>query len=211
MLSKLPALLLLCALASGCNSAPWAARGASALPAPIEPPGPGASGCVESAELRAFVLALEAQRAQARARALAQLGVVERLRPSRFVASPALQGARVHESEGQRFALVAQLATSTPPLVPLAQREQLLQPIDERPRPHPIPVVACGMNACPSPVQPVLPPVRALAVVLVAGEQLGPPLRLSYDYWWAQVSFDRARSCAPPVAGSPPPGAVGKH
>jgi hypothetical protein len=47
-------------------------------------------------------------------------------------------------------------------------------------------------------VSPSLPPVRAVAVALAPGEQLGAPLQLSYDYWWAQVSYDRAHRCAPP-------------
>lgn len=155
------------------------------------------------------MLALEAERAQARARALARLGVVERPRPSRFIERAAAAGAGVYESEGQRLAVVAQLATSTPPLVPLAQGAELLRPIDERPRRHPIPVRACGVNACPAPDKPVLPPLRTLAVELEPGEQLGPPLQLSYDYWWAQVSFDRSRSCPSPPALAPAAGAAG--
>jgi hypothetical protein len=202
--------LVLSALVSGC------ARAASSASSPWQPapplvvPGPGASGCVESRELKDFVLGLERARSKARAQALAQLGVVERPRQSRFAEQPAVPSDGTYERDGQRFAVVAQLATSTPPLVPLAQREQLLHRIDERPRAHPIALRVCGVNACPPPVSPTLPPVRALVVALAAGEQLGPPLPLSYDYWWAQVSYDRARSCAARKEPAPSPGAPSK-
>jgi hypothetical protein len=161
---------------------------------------------VESPELKAFVLALDAERSKARAHALLQLGAVERPRPSRFVERGSAPVGALLERDGQRLAVVAQLATSTPPLVPLAQREQLLQPIDERPRAHRIPVLACGVSACPPALSPQLPPVRGVAVELAPGEQLGPPLQLSYDYWWAQVSYDRRRSCPAPEAAAPPAG-----
>ena len=197
--------LLLCsALVSGCAGPGASAPGGAQLPEPLRPPGPGAGGCVESAELKAFVLALEAERARARARALERLGAVERPRQSRFVAAAGLGD--VVEEGGQRFVVVGRLATSAPPLVPLVQREQLVQLLDERPRAHPVPVIACGMKTCPAPAAPSLPPLRALAVPLNAGERLGPPLQLSYDYWWAQVSYDRARS-SPPL----PSGAAGKR
>lgn len=199
------------ALACGCASAAAGARSSSAPPPPIEPPGPGASGCVESGELKAFVLALEARRAEARAQALERLGVVESPRSSRFAEPPAAASDGVYESEGQRLAVVARLATSAPPLVPLAQRGQLLHPIDERPRRHPLPVRACGANACGVPVAPLLPPVRAVAVALAPGEELGAPLQVSYDYWWAQVSYDRARSCPPPSRVAPAAGGAGKQ
>lgn len=201
----------LVALACGGASTASGTRSSAEPPAPIEPPGPGASGCVESADLKAFVLALEAQRAEARARALAQLGVVERPRAGRFVEPPAAPGTGVHEPAGRRLVVVAHLATRTPPLVPLAQREQLLQLLDERPRSHPLPVRACGVNPCAPPVPPLLPPVRAVAVALAPGEELGPPLQLSYDYWWAQVSYDRARRCPAPPAVALPAGGAGKH
>ncbi|MEO8182272.1 MAG: hypothetical protein ABI895_25835 [Deltaproteobacteria bacterium] len=44
--------------------------------------------------------------------------------------------------------------------------------------------------------------VRALGVELGPGEELGAPLRVSYDYWWAQVSYDRRRACPPEPAES---------
>jgi hypothetical protein len=144
------------------------------------------------------VLALDGERSKARAQALAQLGVVERPRTSRFVEQPVAPSEGMYASDGQRWAVVAQLATSTPPLVPLGQRGQVLHRIEERPRAHPIALRVCGGPACPPSVSPSLPPVRAVAVALAPGEQLGAPLQLSYDYWWAQVSYDRAHRCAPP-------------
>jgi hypothetical protein len=176
-----------------------AAQGSSSQSpvAPLAPPGPGAAGCVESPELKRFVLALEGERSKARAQALAQLGVVEQARLSRFVEPPAAPSEGTSESDGQRWAVVAQLATHTPPLIPLGRRGQVLHRIEERPRAHPIALRVCGGPACLPRVSPSLPPVRAVAVALGTGEQLGAPLLLSYDYWWAQVSYDRPHRCAP--------------
>ncbi|MEY2932024.1 MAG: hypothetical protein RL033_2773 [Pseudomonadota bacterium] len=187
----------LSALGASCASATATVSSSQQPTAPLAPPGPGAAGCVESRELKEFVLALDGARSRALAQALAQLGVVERPRPSRFVEPPGAPSDGTYESEGQRLAVVAQLATSSPPLVPLGQRGQVLHRIEERPRPHPIALRACGGPACPARVSPSLPPVRAVAVALAPGEQFGAPLQLDYDYWWAQVSYDRAHRCAP--------------
>jgi hypothetical protein len=171
----------LSALGASCASVPDNVSSSQQPTASLAPPGPGAAGCVESRELKEFVL-----------------GVVERPRTSRFVEQPVAPSEGMYASDGQRWAVVAQLATSTPPLVPLGQRGQVLHRIEERPRAHPIALRVCGGPACPPSVSPSLPPVRAVAVALAPGEQLGAPLQLSYDYWWAQVSYDRAHRCATP-------------
>src|SRR5262245_13691726 len=97
----------------GCAAAPSGpARTAEhELPSPVPPPGPGASGCVESRELKAFVLALDTERRRSRAAALAALGATERQAPSEFASLAPGQGVgQTYEHAGRRFAVVAQLA-----------------------------------------------------------------------------------------------------
>ena len=170
---------------------------------PVPPPLPGGSGCVESRELKAFVLALEADRQRARTAALAALtapGAQAVEHSSIFQDGlPELRVGQTYEHNGQRYGVVAQLATTVPPQVPLVQRGNIQHPLDERPRAHPVPLLVCGGPACPSPTAVSLPPRRFIAVPLARDWELGPPLPLSYDFWWAQVSYDRARDCPAPA------------
>lgn len=180
-----------------------AAPDSSEPPPPVPAPLPGGSGCVESRELKAFVLALEAERQRARTAALAAtlapLGAGAREHASVFEESVhGLQVGQVYDSNGQRYAAVAQLATALPPPVPLVQQGNTQRPLDERPRAHPVPLLVCGGPACSS-APPSLPPRRWIAVPFAPDWQLGPPLPLSYDFWWAQVSYDRARECPAPA------------
>ena len=199
---------LLLLLAGACTAR--LAEPAPATPAPAEPPPPvpaplpGGSGCVESRELKAFVLALEADRQRARSAALTAtltpLGAQAVEHPSIFQDGlPDLHVGQTYEYNGQRYGAIAQLATTAPPRVPLVQRGNTQHPLDERPRPHPVPLLVCGGPACPSSQPPSLPPRRWIAVPFAASWELGPPLPLSYDFWWAQVSYDRAHECAAPA------------
>src|SRR6187551_3582421 len=172
--------------------------GAQSEPPPVPPPLPGGSGCVESRELKAFVLALEAERQRARTAALsatlAPLGAQAREHLSVFEESvQGLHVGQVYESNGQRYAAVAQLATLLPPPVPLVQQGNTLHPLDERPRAHAVPLLVCGGPTCPATSGVPLPPRRWIAVPFAQDWEVGPPLTLSYDFWWAQVSYDRAR------------------
>jgi len=169
-------------------------------PPPVPVPLPGGSGCVESRELKAFVLALEAERQRARSAALATtlapLGAQAVEHPTLFQDGlPELRVGQTYEHDGQRYGVVAQLATTIPPRVPLVQQGNTQHPLDERPRAHPVPLLVCGGPACPSTSAPSLPPRRFIAVPFAATWELGPPLPLSYDFWWAQVRYDRARDC----------------
>src|SRR6187399_2304823 len=124
-------------------------------PPPVPPPLPGGSGCVESRELKAFVLALEADRQRARSAALAAtltpLGAQAVEHPSIFLDGlPDLHVGQAYEHDGQRYGVVAELATTVPPRVPLVQQGNTQHPLDERPRAHPVPLLVCGGPACPS-------------------------------------------------------------
>jgi len=176
---------------------------------PVPAPGPGASGCVESRELKEFVLALEAQRRSSRAAALSALGVTERRAASEFVEVASGRGVgQTYEREGKRFAVVTQLASASAPLLPLGVQGSRVHPLDERPQAHAVPLLVCGVNSCAGSSgsrTPALPPVRALAVELAPNEELGAPLRFSYDFWWAQVSYDQRRACSSEPAESARP------
>ena len=111
------------------------------------------------------------------------------------VGLPELRVGQTYEHNGQRYGVVAQLATTVAPRVPLVQRGNTQHPLDERPRAHPVPLLVCGGPACPSPTAVSLPPRRFVAVPFASSWQLGSALPLSYDFWWAQVSYDRARDC----------------
>ena len=194
------ALSWLLLLLAGCAAQPSGPRTAVAAPAepppPVPAPLPGGSGCIESRELKAFVLALEAERQRARSAALATLGAPMVEHPSIFQEGiPDLQIGQIYEHDSQRFAAVAQLATTEPPRIPLVQQGDLLHPLDERPRAHAVPLLVCGGPACPPSQPPSLPPRRWIAVPFAPTWQLGPPLPLSYDFWWAMVRYDRARAC----------------
>ena len=166
---------------------------------------------MESRELKQFVLALESARRRSRAAALAALGVTERQSASELATpAPAPRVGETYERDGKRFAVVAQLATASPPLLALAVQGRSVHVLDERARAHALPLRVCGVNSCPPSRALALPAVHPLAVELASGEELGAPLRLEYDYWWAQVSYDRRRACpAEPAEGAPPARAAG--
>jgi hypothetical protein len=185
--------LLVCACTPQATE-PASTPGSVQLPAPPLPaPGRGAAGCVESRELKQFVLALESDRRSSRATALSALGVTERQSASEF--AEARRVGETYQRDGKHFAVVAQLATASPPLLALAVQGRSVHLLDERARAHAVPLRACGVNSCPPSQIPVLPNLHPLAVELASGEELGAPLRLEYDYWWAQVSYDRRRAC----------------
>lgn len=188
-----------CAVSSAVSStvAPERRAPSTELP-PVPPPAVTVTGCVESRELKTYVLALEAERAEARARALRALGATAEQRRGRW-AEPGL-AAPLDEvvSQGERrFAVVAELAAGFEPVASLARSGQELRRIDERPRAHPVHVLSCSERRCPRP--PAAPPARGeprpLLVELAPGESLGAPLALAYDYWWASVEHASSERC----------------
>jgi hypothetical protein len=184
-------------LALGCTvraAAPPAA--VAGPPPPVAAPVVGSSGCVESRELKAFVAALEAHRQRARAGALAAQGWQVAEHPSVFQDEPAeLVAGQTLEWNGQRFGMIGKLAVAVPPRVPLVQLGQRLHPLDERPVSHPVAVRVCGVKACPAQRPLALPARHWVAVPLASRLELGAPLALTYEFWWAQVSYDRERIC----------------
>ena len=190
--------------ASG-NVTPAPRAESDAAPPPVPVPARGGSGCVESRALKGFVLALESQRQRARAAAILELGVTERAAASEFAAlEPSPDVGQMYTREGKRFAVVARLASVVPPVLPFGVQGNQLRALEERPQAHAVPIFVCGENSCPGAPPATLPAVRALGVELGPGEVLGAPLRFSYDYWWAQVSYDRRRACPPEPAETGP-------
>jgi hypothetical protein len=177
-----------------------------AASAPVPPPHPSVTGCVESRELLEYVLALDAHRRQARRAALAALGASDEERQGSFGegAGPARLGASF-EANGLRFAVAAELALQFDPVVTLARQGTRLRRIDERPRAHGVAVLVCGVQRCPRKVRSGRSLVRPLVIELLPGETWGEPLELRYDYWWANVSYDRSEPCASPSAASATP------
>jgi hypothetical protein len=192
---------------------------------PVPPPRASITGCVESRELKAHVLALEAHRTKARRAALAALGASDEPRAGRFGAPDEL--ARVgstFEANGKRWAVAAHLAGPFEPRTTLAKQivpeGALLRPIAERPRAHPVGVVSCGVQRCaskpaepcpPAPGTPAAPcrpratsPARPLMIELGPNETWGAPLELAYDYWWANVSYEEVEPCTAGAASATP-------
>ena len=175
-----------------------------ARPAEIQPPVPSppvtVTGCVESRELRAYVLALESERAEARARALAVLGATAEQRQGSWAEPGRVAPLDGVVSQGERrFAVVAELAAGFAPIASLARSGRELRRIDERARAHPVPVLSCSERRCPSPpaAAPARSEPRPLLVELAPGESLGAPLPLAYDYWWADVEYASSERCPP--------------
>ena len=191
-----------CAGASGVASTPSEnAAWSDAAPSPVPPPRPGILGCVESRELKDFVLALDAQRQAARRGALAALGSTFEERPGAFRSGTAAGQPsfldQTYEAQGQRFAVAAELAPHVAPRAALARQGAVLRRIDERPRAHAVDVLVCGVERCSRPVTSARVPVRPLVIELAPGEAWGGTLRLDYDYWWARVRYPRREPCAP--------------
>jgi len=195
------ALLVACAGASGSASAPTGAAGSiaadddAAASSPVPAPRPGILGCVESRELKDYVLALEARRRDARRAALVALGSSAEDRRGAFGVTGAVALGDSYEVEGKRFAVVAELAAHFEPRVNLAKQGPVLRRIDERPRAHPVDVLACGLERCASPRTGQRVEARPLVVELAPGESWGGSLDLSYDYWWARVRYHRREAC----------------
>jgi hypothetical protein len=193
-------------LGVGCvatRATPREAMPNSEPPPPVAPPAPGLPGCLESEVLKSYVLALQADHRKARAAALQQVGAREDERPARF-AGPGEPSAldQISERDGVRFAVVAQIAGALPPTATVATLGSSVHRIEERPRAHAVSLFVCGTSACPNAsleqarVAPLLVPLRS-------GETLGPPLTLSYDFWWPRVTYSQARRCAPAAAAVP--------
>jgi len=200
--------LALLASLGGCAAVatpPAAAGTRSGAEAPVPPPALGILGCVESPALKQYVAALEAHRRAASDAALLALGAQRDERPAAF-ADPSVS-ARVgetYEAGGQRFAVVGQLAPrfAPQPHVPLVKVGNSLRPLSERPRAHPVPIHVCGFNAC-SAAHGVRAPVRPVVVSLAPDESLGEPVSTSYDYWWANVSYNQRHKCPGDTPASP--------
>jgi hypothetical protein len=160
-------------------------------------PEPSITGCVESRELKAYVLGLDAEREAARRAALAALGAAPELRRGTLgdAAAPPLD--ETWQVDGKRYAVVGALAPGFVPTAPLAQRGGELFRLDERPRAHAVALTVCGVQRCPrrSAAQPRVAP-RPLLIELGAGERFAGALPVAYDYWWADVRYDRAETCA---------------
>lgn len=195
-----------CALTMACTRSvePAAtAQSAAHASAPVPAPRPGILGCVESRELKAFVQALESQRANARRAALSVAGVSPEERRGWFGNAGARLGDTL-EVSGKRHVVVAELATHFEPRAAFARRGSVLQRIDERPRAHPVPVLACGVQRCPRATEVSRAPVRPLLVELAPGETWAEEaLAIGYDFSWADVRYPEREACEPtPEAAS---------
>jgi hypothetical protein len=191
-------LLGACATASGSASASNAAAPATPVAAgagPVPPPRPGILGCVESRELKDYVLALDAQREQARRAALVALGATRDDRRGVFGTAGAAALDQSYEAHGKRFAVAAELAPHFEPRAALAKQGPVLRRIAERPRAHAVDVLVCGIERCESPGARQRVAVRPLVVELAPGERWGGSLEVAYDYWWARVRYNRSEAC----------------
>jgi hypothetical protein len=176
--------------------------------APVPTPGPGISGCVESRELKGFVLALDSHRQASRQAALAGLGASPAERRGVFAEPGEKRLGDTYESGGKRYGVIAHMAPHFEPVVAVAQVGSRLRRIDERPSAHPVPIIACGVNACPA-ARGASVAARPVAIELAEGEELGDALAVSYEFWFARVSYDRRRECPMASTGhggdAPPP------
>jgi hypothetical protein len=101
-----------------------------------------------------------------------------------------------HSPSGElRSVVVAHLAVENPPPVTLARDGHVLRAVEERPRAHPVALHVCGVQPCAPARGLPRRPVRPLGIDLAPGEALGEPLQVSYDYWWASVTYSERRSC----------------
>ncbi len=165
--------------------------------APVPPPRPSITGCVESTELKRYVLALEQQRREARAEALAALGASSERRAGAEGPAQAELGTLLDIS-GKRYVVAAQVAAPFALEAALARIGVSLYRLEERPRAHPTPVLVCGVQRCAAPASApnAAVPARPVLVELQAGEQWGGSLELGYDFWWADVRYDGSQRCA---------------
>jgi hypothetical protein len=178
---------------AGAGAATHATPGAE--PSPVQAPRPGILGCVESRELKAYVLALDAHRREARGSALAALGATLEERRGEFGAAGSAALGQSYEAHGQRFAVAAELAPHFEPRTTLAKQGAVLRRIDEQPRAHAVDVLVCGLDRCKQSASGQRVAARPLVVELAPGESWGGPLELAYDYWWARVRHDHRETC----------------
>lgn len=201
LLPWLVSTIALASAVSGCGGPFTAAPERRAAPGaprpPVPPPIVTVTGCVESRELSRYVLALDAQRAEARARALAASGASDEQRRGRWGEPGLAPLDQIVSQGGRRFGVVAELSSGFEPVASLARSGQELRRIDERARAHPVPVLSCSERRCPKapPAPPARSDVRPLLVELAADESLGAPLTLAYDYWWAAVEYASSERC----------------
>ena len=200
-------------LAASCGSAlPSEASAPSGAPRSNVPlPRPSITGCVESRELKAYVLALDAEREAARRAALDAVGAAPVLRRGQLADAAAPPLDETWQGGGKRYAVVGALAPGFEPTVPLARRDGALYRLDERPRAHAVALSVCGVQRCPRRSAPG-PRVSARPLLIELGddERFAGALPVAYDYWWAHVRYDRAEACgAAPTEGVAPPAARG--
>ena len=201
--------------AANASASPGSSRVAStsdpsssdAASSPVPPPCSGILGCVESRELKEYVLALDARRQEARRAALAALGSTSEIRRGAFAAAGGVALDQSYEADGKHFAVAAELAPHFEPSVALAKQGRVLRRIDERPRAHAVDVLACGLERCAPRSRGQRSEARPLVIELAPDESWGGPLELGYDYWWARVRYPRRESCpqAPSSAASATP------
>lgn len=192
--------------ASTASTASTASMGAASTAAPA-PPRPSITGCVESRELKRYVLALDTRRDEARRAALAALGATVEQRPAVFAGGgTTLALDRTLDSAGRRWVVAAQVAPGFAPEARLARIGDVLYRLEERPRALAAPLLACGVQRCRRPRDGAARaplPIRSVLIELRSGERWGGALAVRYDYWWADVGYDRAEACGPGEAPAP--------
>lgn len=194
-LAAASSLVVACAGASGAPASAGMPGSSSTPSSPVAAPRPGILGCVESRELKDYVLALDARRQAARREALEASGSMLEERRGAFGAAGPLALDESYEVEGRRFVVAAERVPHAEPRVALARQGSLLRRIDERPRAHAVDVLVCGVERCARPGSGERVAVRPLVVELMPGESWAGSLELVYDYWWARVRYDEREAC----------------
>jgi hypothetical protein len=166
-------------------------------PPPIAVPALNARGCVEQAAT--YSAALESHQQRVRDQAVSSAGAQWTTRTGFFL-DPSTERdlGEQYSVRGRQFAVVGYSSDrSNSPQVRLAQKGNTLHVVTDRARAIPVTVHSCGMNPCPrgSGVRVFSRPV---AIELKQGESMGPELVLHYDFWWAQLSYEKRRRCPPP-------------
>lgn len=206
LLRSLTALVLLAACApslllAACTPSRGPSVAEGTPPPPIEPPGVGSGLCVESRDLREYVLALDAERAAARERALAAHAArVSRRRAVFLELEPGVAASPGAERRlgDARYLLVGHFTMRGEPTTEVALEGDRVRPLDERPRAHAVSLRVCGTGSCPgetgvAPSSAGEP--RPLWVELAPSERAGPPLLLEYDSFWVCPDYDRPVRC----------------
>ncbi len=179
---------------AACVSRPRAAAVEGQPPPPVPVPSPRERGCVESEDLKPFVVELGQERERARERALAAQGGQWVLRRGSYsTAAPALD--ETVELEGARWVTVGHRPGTGSAMQRLARVGRVLYRIVERAAGHPVQLTSCGVRGCSRARAPLPPKARPRMVELREGEVWGGPLELEYDYWWADVTPRGQRDC----------------